>query len=180
MSITYEICYYNNKEYTNQMAHIVCSSNKIKIYRSVLNNTYKKRNIHYYDLKSCITNTWKHVKFVDIVIQNNEFNLQICCNEEVECNSKKYFDIVDKHRRIFNRFNKDDTDEEYSDNDISFVKVARELNEWHIGTFILEKINVLSNEYDYTNLDTDFNKSIIIPLGVPISRIIEFYGVRGL
>jgi hypothetical protein len=163
------------------MTHIVCSSNKINVYRNVLNNTYKNRRIHHYDLKCCIKHIWTNVKFIDIVIQNNEFNLQICCDEDVEYNAKKYFDIVDNHRRNFNRFNKHDTDEEYSEFDVSFVKVARELNEWHIGTFILEKINVLSNGYDYdTDTDIDPNKSVIIPLGVPISRIIEFYGVRGV
>jgi hypothetical protein len=163
------------------MTHIVCSSNKIDVYRNVLNNTYKNRKIHYYDLKSCIKHTWTGVKFIDIVIQNNEFNLQICCDEDVPCSAKKYFDIVDKHRRHFNRFDKNDTDEEYSELDVSFVKVTRELNEWHIGTFLLEKINDLSNGYDYdTDTDINPNKSVIIPLGVPISRIIEFYGVRGV
>lgn len=163
------------------MAYIVCSSNNINVYKNVLNNTYKNHKIHYNDLKGCIKHTWKSVKFIDIVIQNNEFNLQICCDEDIECNAKKYFDIVDKHRVNFNRYNKDDIDNEYSEFDVSFIKVTRELNEWHIGTFILEKINVLSNGFDYdTDTDIDPNKSVVIPLGVPISRIIEFYGVRGL
>lgn len=163
------------------MTHIVCSNNKLKVYRNVLNNTYRNRKIHYYDLRSCIQHTWTNVKFVDIIIQNNEFNLQICCDEGVECNARKYFDIVDKHRVNFHRYNKDDTNNEYSEFDVSFVKVARELNEWHIGTFILEKINILSNGYDFeTDTDIDPQKTIVIPLGVPISRIEEFYGVRGL
>lgn len=150
------------------MSYIVCSNNKLKVYKNVLNNTYKNRKIHYNELKSCIQHTWKKVKFVDIVIQNNEFNLQICCDEGVECSAKRYY---------FNKF----TDEEYSNCDVSFVKVARELNEWHIGTFILEKIYVVSNGYDYDmDKDIHLNTSVIIPLGVPISRIIEFYGVRGL
>lgn len=160
------------------MTPIICSSNKLKVYRKVLNNTYKNHKIHYHDLKSCIKHTWKNVKFVDIVIQNNEFNLQICCDEDIECSSKKYFDVVDKHNRIFHRYDSTGT---CSDFNVSFEKVTRELNEWHIGTFILEKINVLSNGYDCdTNNNINPNKSIVIPLGVPISRITEFYGVRNV
>lgn len=156
----------------------MCSSNKIKVYRTVLNNTYSNRRIYYKDLQSCIKYTWKHVKFVDIIIQNDEFNLHICCDEGVECNAKRYFDVLEKHNR---NLNEENTSEMYSEYDVSFVKVARELNQWHIGTFILEKINVLSNGYDCeicTNIEPD--KSAIIPLGVPLSRIEEFYGVRGL
>lgn len=142
------------------MVQIVCSSNKMKIYRNVLNSSYNQCKIHYTDLKSCIKHTWKNVKFVDIVIQNNQFNLQICC-DELEKHKKPYIEINEQH----------------TDCDMSFVRVSRELNQWHIGTFILDKINILANGYDE---DIDTNKSIIIPLGIPISRINEFYGVRGL
>lgn len=161
-----------HQESYNKMTHIVCSSNNIKVYRHVLKNTYKNRKINYNDLKSCIKHTCKDVKFVDIIIQNNEFNLQICCDENIGSNDKRYFDIVDKHK---SNTNKKVIDEEYSDYDVSFVKVARELNEWHIGTFILDKINT----YD-CDTDIEPNKSVIIPMGIPISRIEEFYGVRGL
>lgn len=160
------------------MIRVICSNSKINVYRNVLNNTYKSHKINYSDLKNCIKQKWKNVKFIDIIIQNNQFNLQICCDES---NIKKYFEVVDKQRKNIKSIDDDLNAEEYSETDVSFVKVARELNEWHIGPFILEKISVLSNGYDCeTDIDIDLDKSIIISLGVPISRINEFYGVRGL
>lgn len=141
------------------MATIVCSNSNINIkaYKNKLRNTYNHHKIHYKDLKQCITSTWKNVQFIDIVIQNNQFNLQICCDKNISRNS-------------FGVNNQDDYNS-------SFVKVTRELNEWHIGNFTIEKINTISHGYNY---DTDLTKSVVIPLGVPISRIIEFYGVKGL
>lgn len=161
------------------MSHVVCSNNKIKLYRNILSNTYKNHKIHYKDLKSCINNIWKNVKFIDIVIQNNEFNLQVCCinDNNINCSTRRHFDAAEKQNDI----SKVDLFEDYIESDISYVKVARELNEWHIGNFVIEKINILSNGYDYhTETDVNPNKSVIIPLGVPISRINEFYGVRDL
>lgn len=163
------------------MIRVICSNSKINVYRNVLNITYKSHKINYSDLKKCIKQKWKNVKFIDIIIQNNQFNLQICCDEHYESNIKKYFEVVDKQRKNIKTNDDVLNAEEYLETDVSFVKVARELNEWHIGPFILEKISVLSNEYDCgTDVDIDLNKSTIIPLGVPISRINEFYGVRGL
>lgn len=132
------------------MATIVCSTN---IYRNILSNNFRNRKIHYKELKSCITNTWKHVQFIDVIVQNNEFNLQISCDKNQDCNEC----------------------------DSSFEKVARNLNEWHIGMFTIEKISTISHGYNYdTETDIDPTKSVVIPLGVPISRIIEFYGVKDL
>ncbi len=164
------------------MSSIVCSNNKIKVYKNTLNNTYNNRKIHYKDLKSCIHNIWQNVEFIDIVIQNNEFNLQVCClnDNNIHCNTRRYFDAIEKHSHLV-LYKKQDLLEECSEKDSSYVKVARELNEWQIGSFIIEKINILSTGYDYdTMTDINPNKSVIIPLGVPISRINEFYGVRGL
>lgn len=146
------------------MATIVCSNNNIKLYRNKLSNTYNQHKIHYKDLKQCITNTWKNVQFIDIVIQNNEFHLQICCDNNIIRNN---YGVITSH--------------EYNECDSSFVKVSRELNEWHIGSFTIERISSLSHGYNYdTETDIDPNKSVVIPLGVPISRIIEFYGVKSL
>lgn len=160
------------------MTHIICSSNPIRVYKNILSNTYKNRKIHYKDLKSCIHTVWNNVEFVDIVIQNNEFNLQICCEHDnsynTNCNTRRFFEVIEKHRRLNNN---QESLESYTKCDQSFVRVARELNDWHIGNFVIEKINVISQDYDS---DTKTDKSVIIPLGVPISRITEFYGVRGL
>jgi hypothetical protein len=146
------------------MATIFCSAKNIKVYRNQLSNTYNNSKIHYKELKSCITNSWKNVHFIDIVIQNNQYNLHICCEDNMTRNT---YGINNQ--------------EGYSEIDSSFVKVTRELNEWHIGTFTIERISCLSHGYDY-DTETDINpyKSVVIPLGVPLRRIIEFYGVKGL
>ena len=151
------------------MAIIVCSTSNIKVYKDRLTNTYRNHKIHYKDLKSCISNVWTNVQFIDVVVQNNQFNLHICCDS----NAKKYIDTFANNNKVEN--------ETYNECDESFVTVARELNEWHIGHFTIERLSALTNGYNYdTEADIDPSKSVVIPLGVPISRIIEFYGVKGL
>lgn len=161
------------------MVKILCCQNKLRMYKNILKNAYNQQRINYIDLKISIQEKWKEVKFVDIIIQNNEFNLHVCCNEYQVPNAQKYFDIVKVHKRI-GIPTEQDLKNSFSDSDKSFVRVARELNEWNVGGFVLERVNQFyNNQEEYINTcNNKSNLSIVIPLEIPISRIIEFYGVR--
>ena len=125
-----------------------------------LERTYKGQKIKYCDLQSSILHTWKLAKLVDIVICENEFHLLVCCEEDQNLLRK---DIYYRAERTL-------TD--------SMVRVTRELNAWNAGVHALERIHYFTCGPDWDGEhDISCDKTVSLPLGIPISRIIEFYGV---
>ena len=143
---------------------VICCKTNIHVQRYNLSKSYKQKKILFTDLKSAIKGTWKNVKVVDISIVDNEYNLHICC-DDILLSLKN--DYIVKHQ--------------LSNEDESFIKVTKELNDWNIGSHVLDKINILVSGVDNDSYnDIDPNKSISLSLGIPISRITEFYCVKRL
>lgn len=112
---------------------------------NMLNRGIQHRPITSQSLQQCITSVWQSTKHVDIIIEKNEYVLEISTLLDDSGDSISYD---------------------------GFSSVTQQLNDWNLGHYTLQLIHDITDDCDV--LECEF---VHIQLGIPISRIAEFYGV---
>lgn len=97
-------------------------------------------------LKQSIKSTWRNTQYVSIDISNKEFVLVI---SNAKPDPRSILDID------------------------CFESVTRELNEWHLGEYTLQRLHDITDGREVAQTEV-----AMIPLGVHVGRVMEFYGIR--